>query len=321
MFKKFLIVIIGGLLFSTAAFSAPLNKIVVFGDSLSDNGNLYEYFKHQLPPSPPYYKGRFSNGPVWVEILAKSLYPKNWNNHLLDYAFGGAGVSYEGIAITTRAPDEDGILFSLSREIDSYLLSHHDKADDKSLFAVWMGSNNYIAATYETPKETVIEVNAGIRRSLEYLVEKGAKHVLVINIPDMGKSPAARLFHADKELTLSSKLHNESLMKNVDELKVKYPNVQWILFDADKAFSDAMENPGKYGFTNITDTCYESEPAAPLSTNLMLNLASSIVDENKPKDSCEGFFFFDPIHPSTMTHKVMAGKIAELLKKEGVKFD
>ncbi|MDF1929887.1 hypothetical protein PGH45_07210 [Legionella pneumophila] len=39
-------------LLSGVVSATPLNNIVVFGDSLSDNGNLYEYMKHQLPQSP-----------------------------------------------------------------------------------------------------------------------------------------------------------------------------------------------------------------------------------------------------------------------------
>jgi hypothetical protein len=39
-----------------------------------------------LPPSPPYYKGRWSNGPVWAELAAPQL-----GLPLQDLAVGGAG--------------------------------------------------------------------------------------------------------------------------------------------------------------------------------------------------------------------------------------
>ena len=126
-------------MFSILASAASLNKLVVFGDSLSDNGNLYEYMKHQLPVSPPYFEGRFTNGPVWVELLMKYYYPTDSNAHLLDYAFGGAGV------LENDDDDSDDELFTLRREMDSYFLAHQDKADENSLFVVWIGSNNYLA--------------------------------------------------------------------------------------------------------------------------------------------------------------------------------
>jgi outer membrane lipase/esterase len=47
-------------LVSAAAFT----NVIVYGDSLSDNGNLYALMGE--PPSSPYWMGRFSNGPVTV---------------------------------------------------------------------------------------------------------------------------------------------------------------------------------------------------------------------------------------------------------------
>src|SRR5687768_12602152 len=79
---------------STFANADTIDKIVVFGDSLSDNGNFYTLSSrlHRadsnvpiVPASPPYASGRFSNGEVWVEDLAKSLHVP-----LEDYAYGGA---------------------------------------------------------------------------------------------------------------------------------------------------------------------------------------------------------------------------------------
>jgi phospholipase/lecithinase/hemolysin len=69
-----------------SAKSDPYSKLYVFGDSLSDGGNLFKAtsfvqpFEEFLgvdipviPPSPAYAEGRFSNGPVWVEKLAEDL--------------------------------------------------------------------------------------------------------------------------------------------------------------------------------------------------------------------------------------------------------
>ena len=55
------------LLSVTNSYAMAFDQIVFFGDSLSDNGNLYKLFYKILPKSPPYYNGRFSNGPTWAE--------------------------------------------------------------------------------------------------------------------------------------------------------------------------------------------------------------------------------------------------------------
>src|SRR5437588_8056906 len=74
---------------SPAANADKYRRLVVFGDSLSDNGNLFALTG--FPPAP-YYMGRFSNGPVWVEDLAQYL-----DVPLDDYAFGGANTDATNI--------------------------------------------------------------------------------------------------------------------------------------------------------------------------------------------------------------------------------
>ena len=53
-----------------AAWAGTFTNLYVFGDSLSDAGNVFAATAGQQPGSP-YYDGRYSNGPVWVEYLAE----------------------------------------------------------------------------------------------------------------------------------------------------------------------------------------------------------------------------------------------------------
>jgi phospholipase/lecithinase/hemolysin len=56
------------------AGAAPhYDAIYVFGDSYCDVGNIYIATAHAIPLSPPYYQGRFSNGPIWVEHVAGAM--------------------------------------------------------------------------------------------------------------------------------------------------------------------------------------------------------------------------------------------------------
>lgn len=295
--------------FSTLISAASLNKIVVFGDSLSDNGNLYEYMKHQLPVSPPYFSGRFSNGPVWVEVLTKFYYPTSSSEHLFDYAFGGAGVK-EGDG------DDDG-LFTLSREMDSYFLSHNDKADEQSMYVVWIGSNNYLAVP-DDPDQALIDVEAGIQRALQRLVDKGAKHIMVVNVPALGRIPAARDFDAVDVLTYLSKHHNETLEKNVLNFQRRYSDIQWIYLDINILFDEMMTYPEHFGFSNVTNTCYE-ESISSSSPKSVLKMVASAKRKAK-KSACDGFLFFDPVHPSAEAHAIMAERTKRLFDENGIEF-
>jgi phospholipase/lecithinase/hemolysin len=51
---------------SGPALAGPITGVVVFGDSLSDAGNVYAATGNRFPPAP-YSGGRFTNGPVWVQ--------------------------------------------------------------------------------------------------------------------------------------------------------------------------------------------------------------------------------------------------------------
>jgi Phospholipase/lecithinase/hemolysin len=59
------------LLGALPAHAAAYSALYVFGDSLSDNGNIPAASGYR--PSAPYADGRFSNGPVAVEYLADNL--------------------------------------------------------------------------------------------------------------------------------------------------------------------------------------------------------------------------------------------------------
>src|SRR4051812_46436664 len=78
-----------------------LGQLVVFGDSLSDVGNAYAGTQGAAPASPPYFNGRFSNGPVYVETLAEylgaaPLAPAFVVPGGTDYAVGGSSVLADG---------------------------------------------------------------------------------------------------------------------------------------------------------------------------------------------------------------------------------
>ena len=281
-----LLATLGAFLFSGIVTATPLHNIVIFGDSLSDNGNLYEVMKHQLPQSPPYYEGRFSNGPVWIELVTSSYFPEDPSPHLQNYAYGGAGVT-----------DTDGeeTLFTLRKEIETYFLSHDDKASEDSLYIFWIGANNYLGMPDDVDG-TLQTVNNGITQGLKLLVEKGAKHILLINLPDLGRTPASIEFGSIDQMRLFSTQHNKALDKTLVEMKETYPDVEWLFFNMYQGFEEVVLNPDAYGFTNITDTCYNGVINEVTKKSVLKMVAS--VKPKEQQDACDGFLFFDLVLPN-----------------------
>lgn len=68
---------------SATSTIAAIDKVILYADSYSDSGN--DYKNSEFPSSPPYWKGRFSNGPTWAEYVAKSISIPFSNN-----GYGGA---------------------------------------------------------------------------------------------------------------------------------------------------------------------------------------------------------------------------------------
>lgn len=303
-----LLITLGACLLSGIISATPIRNIVVFGDSLSDNGNFYDFMNHQMPQSPPYFNGRFSNGPVWIEHLASAYFPKNPDSHMQNYAFGGAGVSEE---------EDDDVLFTLRKEITTYLLAHNDKADKDSLFVVWIGANNYLGLPFEVEK-TLNDVNYGLVQGLKRLVNKGAQHILVLNLPDLGRIPAANEFNSVAELAYFAKQHNAALDVSMADLKSTYPAVNWYYFDMNQAFAHVLDNPAEYGFTNITGTCFDASINENTKKSVLKMVAS--VKPKLGQNACEGYLFFDLVHPSALAHKVMAEKAKVMLDAAGLEF-
>src|SRR6185503_7186924 len=101
---------------ATVANADSFSAIVVYGDSLSDNGNL---FAASGQPPAPYFQGRRSDGPVAVEQLAGAL-----GVPLVDFAWIGAttgigNYSDGGTTTTTGAFSLPGMQVELAGSLPS----------------------------------------------------------------------------------------------------------------------------------------------------------------------------------------------------------
>ncbi|MDZ4862057.1 MAG: SGNH/GDSL hydrolase family protein, partial [Gemmatimonadota bacterium] len=119
-----------------SAQASAYSALYVFGDSLSDTGNVFAATGGTNPP-PPYFNGRFSNGPVWVETLSTNLGLGAVNPSLLggkNFAWGGATTG------GTPPPAIPGT--SLTQQVAGYLVGVGGVADASGLYVVWGGGND-----------------------------------------------------------------------------------------------------------------------------------------------------------------------------------
>jgi phospholipase/lecithinase/hemolysin len=280
--KHFLIVLLAILCLTTTVHATPYSSVVVYGDSLSDNGNL---FLATGVPGVPYYDGRRSNGPVAVEYLAASL-----GAPLIDFAWVGAttgvGNYADGGTVTTFGA------YNLPGMTTTYnatkgLLGPYTSG---GLFVVWGGPNDILAPSPpDTPVQVISRAVANELAIIADLKGMGVKTILAPGMPDLGLTPYFQSLGpvGAAQGTAFADAFNAGL-------KALLPS-DVLYFDTASLMRDVVSNPAAYGFTNVTDACFDG-------TNLCSDPGT--------------YVFFDSFHPTTATDAILARNFAETVVPE-----
>lgn len=136
---------------SQSQTSAKPSALYVFGDSLSDRGNLAELLG--AFPSPPSYHDSFTNGNVAVQVLAQrvglSADPSLWVTGFTDprNLFGGVaftpGNNYAVAGATAQYQAAGGPAgINLPQQIGAYGALTSYRADPNALYTVFIGGND-----------------------------------------------------------------------------------------------------------------------------------------------------------------------------------
>jgi phospholipase/lecithinase/hemolysin len=120
------------LLRAAAANAADFSAEYVFGDSLSDNGNLAAGL-HTTFPNPPSFNNSFTNGSVAVQLLAESLGLTANASLWLTAPSVPAGTNYAVGGATSATPDAVGInLLNQVGAYSTYAAGHADRTRSMS---------------------------------------------------------------------------------------------------------------------------------------------------------------------------------------------
>jgi phospholipase/lecithinase/hemolysin len=278
-------------------------RIVLFGDSLSDTGNVrvrtnsktngaVDYPSHTFN----YDNGRFTNDDqtdpasktyfgVWHEQLARTFLGLSPATYSLgggfNFAFGGARTTdgtHDETAVSTSFGDVVITVDDVGKQMDDYLASN--VVDPNALYIVWGGSNDFRT---DDSASNVTATAARATALVSRLANAGAQYILVPNITPLGVIPryaseparitalnadsAAYRAELDADLTaLQSSLATQGLTPTIYRVDL------WS--DAVRLFS----NGPRYGFTNITSPAQGSG------------------------GSPDQYIFWDDVHPTTAGH-------------------
>jgi phospholipase/lecithinase/hemolysin len=267
-------------------------RVVVFGDSLSDNGNLFAITKGEDPPSPygvtfdgtnRTFPGRFIDGQNWVDYLPLisrqfptviAYFKDPQRENATNFAVGGA------VSTDLLTSDAAG----LPAQIPTYLMAATSgKASPDDLYVIWIGANDFGAGI--APEVTVENIREGIAQ----LSEASAKTFVVINIPDISLTPDVKALgpatiQAAKEFVSSV---NVLLEAELPPCALSH-RVTIDLVDINRISVPVVLNPGRFGFTNSVGAAFDP--------------SSGLVLVPDPND----YVFWDGFHPTTNVHYIAA---------------
>jgi cholinesterase len=259
------------------------SAVFVYGDSLSDNGNLFAATSAlgiPTPPSPPYFDGRYSNGPVAVEQLATLL-----GSPLHDFAWAGAttGIGNQADGGNQTTPGAFGIPGMLA-ELEAYPVP--PALIPSSLFVVWGGANDFEIGGSVTAAITNIDTIVGA------LEAEGATHILVPGLPDLGLTPE---FYGKPAATLFSEEFNAGLQATLPAGAT--------YFDTAGLLDEIIADPSEFGLTDVKDSCLNQVTVNNQVTFTMCSDPSQ-------------YLFWDDIHPTTTADAILAERFSAVVTPE-----
>ena len=292
------------LFFLHSAFAWTPKTMIVFGDSLSDNGN--KYASYRIPLSPPYWHGRYTNGPVWIENLAYQLqliedpqanpdYPRH--ESFKDYAFGNS-------VILKKFVQKDTPTLSLRSQVEQYLKTSNEYPD-LTLFVIFEGANDLVfpeclANPFQCTQDMVEEEMSVIH----LLHHQGARHFLIPLMPNLSLTPALANSmppHQKKEIAQLVKYFNNELVIALEQFHEAHVHTQFITIDTG-LFLHSIKSEFSQPFST---PCYDNK-------NIYDKVAGNICDEDQQDD----YVFWDTMHPTRKINHLFASKIFETIQKQ-----
>ena len=269
-------------------------KLVVFGDSLSDNGNLFA-ITGGYPPEPygdiygksgkeGYdFPGRFTDGQNWVDYFSSignysppiSAYRKDGGTN---FAVGGSTSEDVNVLSTTLGLNLPG----LPTQISAYVASLSGKSAADDLFVIWIGANDFFAEI--EPAKTV----ANIKNGIATLSNNGARNFVVITVPDLSLTPIIKALGGATTLAAKRFVYTTNVLLVIELLRFAFLHrISIDLVDINAIVIPLVYNPGRFGFTNSMDAAF--------------NLITGAVVSD-PND----YVFWDGFHPTTNAHRFAA---------------
>lgn len=270
-----------------ATWAGPLSStysdLFVFGDSIVDTGNTNElFFGGAAPASEGYFEGRFTNGVNPADVVNQAIEGTNLTGSLL----GGDNYSYGGARARN---DADGIP-DLESQVDEFLTDVGGVADAEALYLINIGGNDIRDILFGADAmSTIFDATSSIVSQILTLQGAGATELLFVGVGDVGGIPEIAPFPGGPEVGRSLSLAlNASIEAAITPLGVDF-------YDTIGFFDGLLPVLQSNGI-NVTDACLDVAVADPVGA-----------------PTCNGYAFFDSVHPTTLPLQLLGDDIVASL--------
>ncbi|SAL47957.1 acylhydrolase [Caballeronia udeis] len=293
-------------------------QVVSFGDSLSDVGTY-------APIASAVGGGRFTTNPgqVWTQDVAQYYGDTLTAAFTIDIAHelrpqGGLGYAEGGSTVATPANLYDfltnvigNVEMPVNQQVSSYL-SAHGSFNSGQLVLVWAGANDVLRAGPLPAAATTVQTAATtLAQVIGQIIQSGATHVVVVNVPNVGLTPKG-LAASDggANLTQLSQMFNSDLnaalqANGLQGKVIQIDSYTW----ADQIIANFQANG--FAVSNTGEAC--NPATTPDDTSLLCSPATYV-----KSNADQTYMFADDLHPTTHLHTLFAQYVEQQIAATGL---
>ncbi|KAI9504439.1 GDSL-like Lipase/Acylhydrolase-domain-containing protein [Coemansia spiralis] len=284
-----------------ATSSSP--TLYIFGDSLSDIGTLKQ-MTLGLVPGSPYWKGRFSSGPVWNEYLSLLL-----SYNLYNKAIGGSTSDNTHATLidilNIHIPSTQDQINYFKFITPFYTL---DSTRSQDIAVLEVGANDYFVEQSNIANGTlsassfIDTLSTTVVSQLDQLRQIGFQNIAVANMAAIQYTPMARQGNSVSEAQQVVTSYNQMLATKAKAWASANPGVTFSISDIGDFVEISLNSHAvisALGITDTADACVNS----PNITSFDALVSYAMSGSSSCSDPSTNYFF-DSVHPAERVHRL-----------------
>lgn len=237
------------------------------------------------------------------------------------YAQGGSRVTIPyGIGNAITGSPLGALTVPVATQIATHLSAHGGAFSGTEVVLVLAGANDIVVqysglAAGATPTQAVTATAQAATELVGYInnqiLGKGAKYVVVMNIPDISTTPFGNAQEAANPGAKALLLQMVTTFNTTLQAGLTNPNA--LLVDLFTASDQQINSPSTFGLTNVTDmACNVTDPTKNITQNSLACNATNVI-----AGDISHYEFADSLHPTPFGNILLARYVSVQMAAKG----